>query len=35
MGEVAIRTVEDGILLALAYTHCLAANITLLYDTAS
>jgi len=34
MGEIVIRTVEDGILLALALTDGLTADITLLYNTA-
>jgi len=34
MGEIVIRTMEDGILLALALTDGLTADITLLYNTA-
>jgi hypothetical protein len=34
MGEIVIRTVEDRILLALALTDGLTADIALLYNTA-
>ena len=32
MGEIVIRTMETGVLLALALTDCLTADITLLYN---
>jgi hypothetical protein len=34
MGEIVIRTVEDGIILTLTFADRLAADITLLYDAA-